>query len=125
MTGAGAAGGARPGFFSGGWGAMDNRCPTDDEMRRFVASDPRVTKKYDWMYAHCGGCPTCKARQDAEWDEWEHRQSRTAFWQAYDRLSRRGACDSPGGMEYRRVKREWVRAGKPRPIARFIRGHAV
>lgn len=46
---------------------------------------------------------------------------RGRFWRVYYRLMMRGYCDSPGGMEYRRVKREWRAAGRPRPIADFIK----
>lgn len=42
------------------------------------------------------------------------------FYDAYDRLSEEGKCDSPGGMEYTRVRDEWVRAGRPADIESFI-----
>ena len=29
-------------------------------------------------------------------------------------------CDGIGGMEYTRVKREWIEAGKPKNISEFI-----
>lgn len=36
-------------------------------------------------------------------------------------LSRQGHCDSPGGMEYHRVRAEWIRAGRPIRMIRFIK----
>lgn len=30
------------------------------------------------------------------------------FWSVYERLAAEGKCDSPGGMEYRRVLTEWI-----------------
>ncbi len=46
------------------------------------------------------------------------------FETAYEELSQVGACDSPGGAEYRRVKHEWVEAGRPADVQRFIRVRA-
>jgi hypothetical protein len=43
------------------------------------------------------------------------------FWREYERLSELGACDGPGGMEYRRVLADWLRAGQPPWIEEFIR----
>lgn len=43
------------------------------------------------------------------------------FFNAYQTLSEMGACDTPGGHEYRRVLTEWIKAGKPEPAADFIR----
>lgn len=50
-----------------------------------------------------------------EWRKWNR---------AWDRLARRGVCDHRGGQEYRRVTQDWVRAGKPGAIFRFIRQQA-
>lgn len=46
------------------------------------------------------------------------------FWRTYRMLSCKGLCDSPGSVEYRRVLREWLRAGMPRKVSRFIRVRA-
>lgn len=42
------------------------------------------------------------------------------FWLAYERLSESGTCDSPGGVEYARVRAEWIAAGRPDDIEEFI-----
>ncbi len=47
-----------------------------------------------------------------------------AFWDAYARLEAEGACDSPGGMEYQRVYREWLDANCPGDVDTFIRQRA-
>lgn len=44
-----------------------------------------------------------------------------ALW---ERLAAEGGCDGRGGMEYRRVRREWEEAGRPEPILPFIRRRA-
>ena len=43
------------------------------------------------------------------------------FEEAYERLSEQGACDSPAGMEFKRVREEWRRLGRPHNIDEFIR----
>lgn len=48
----------------------------------------------------------------------------TDFHAAYERLSRTGACDSPGGMEYARVLREWHDSGRPTFLDQFIKVRA-
>lgn len=49
-----------------------------------------------------------------------------AFDAAYERLSARGACDSPGGMEYLRVRQEWsqVVGSSDAALDAFIRQRA-
>lgn len=42
------------------------------------------------------------------------------FLEAYQRLSKLGKCDMPGGAEYDRVKMEWIEAGKPDNLDEFI-----
>ncbi len=42
------------------------------------------------------------------------------FWNAYERLSQEGQCDSPGGGEYRRVLEEWHQFGHGVPLDTFI-----
>ena len=42
------------------------------------------------------------------------------FWDAYERLSNVGKCDTPGGMEYQRVVAEWFEADCPKNIDVFI-----
>ncbi len=42
------------------------------------------------------------------------------FFAAYDRLADDGKCDCAGGMEYRRVLREWIDAGQPDDLDEFI-----
>ena len=37
------------------------------------------------------------------------------FDRAYEYLAKQGTCDSPGGMEYRRVKSEWLEC-RPAPL---------
>ena len=47
------------------------------------------------------------------------------FYAAYERLSRRGLCDSPGGAECSRVLREWNEAGQPtHHLEEFIKRRA-
>jgi hypothetical protein len=41
------------------------------------------------------------------------------FWNAYERLSEEGKCDSPGGGEYRRVLTEWIE-DSPDDLDEFI-----
>ena len=43
------------------------------------------------------------------------------FWNAYEALSKEGRCDSPGGMEYKRVFKEWTDQGRPANIEHFIK----
>ena len=51
----------------------------------------------------------------------EERECREMdFDQSWGRLSEQGACDSLGGCEYTRVRAEWIKAGRPEPVA-FIR----
>ncbi len=45
------------------------------------------------------------------------------FDAVYEKLSKTGACDSPGGMECERVRREWIAEGCPE-VEAFIRRHA-
>lgn len=55
----------------------------------------------------------------------ENENADLCFERAYARLAKHGACDSPGGREYRRVKAEWIEAGRPDGcIDCFIRRHA-
>jgi len=42
------------------------------------------------------------------------------FREAYARLAERSKCDAPGGMEYKRVLREWLTMGRPSDIESFI-----
>ncbi len=35
-------------------------------------------------------------------------------------LAKQGKCDTTGSVEYERVKREWIEAGKPSNIKDFI-----
>lgn len=46
------------------------------------------------------------------------------FDRAYAAGAALGICDSPGGVEYRRVRREWIKAGRPVEIHGFIRRRA-
>lgn len=46
------------------------------------------------------------------------------FRVTYEVLSTTGACDSPGGGEYQRVREEWVAADRPEDVAAFIRDRA-
>lgn len=57
-------------------------------------------------------------------DDWRARRSARRFRRAYARLAIVGRCDSPGGMEYRRVRREWFAAGRPEPVEAFIQWRA-
>lgn len=43
------------------------------------------------------------------------------FMEAWYRLSLRGWCDGLGGMEYRRVRRAYKQAGRPKKVCQFIR----
>ena len=42
------------------------------------------------------------------------------FFHAYERLAERGKCDSPGGMECRRVLTEWIALGCSEKPEAFI-----
>jgi hypothetical protein len=46
------------------------------------------------------------------------------FDQIWEVWSEEGACDAPGGAEYRRVRNEWIQNGYPTPISTFIRARA-
>lgn len=46
------------------------------------------------------------------------------FMRVWNRQARKGLCDAPGSSECQRVMREWVEAGEPAPVYRFIRIHA-
>ena len=46
------------------------------------------------------------------------------FLAVWIRLARKGACDDAGGVEFRRVLGEWMRASCPLPVAHFIRTRA-
>lgn len=46
------------------------------------------------------------------------------FRETYKRLAAVGACDEPGGVEYHRVRQEWIAAGRPKDIEEFIRRRA-
>ncbi len=50
--------------------------------------------------------------------------SKKEFADAYERLSKKGRCDGPGGREYQRVLQEWEDAGRPDDLERFIVVHA-
>ncbi len=48
------------------------------------------------------------------------KYTKARFWAAYKRLSESGKCDCEGGMECRRVFREWKEAGCPEDLDAFI-----
>jgi len=52
------------------------------------------------------------------------RQRLRQFRASYERLSENGHCDAPGGMEYRRVRNEWLLAGFSESVDQFIRWRA-
>ena len=52
------------------------------------------------------------------------QQKLREFRQAYTRLAEDGYCDEPGGMEYRRVREEWVYGGASQDVDGFIRWRA-
>lgn len=43
-----------------------------------------------------------------------------AFHCAYEKLADEDRCDAPGGMEYHRVRGEWIGAGCPDSVEDFI-----
>lgn len=43
------------------------------------------------------------------------------FLQAYEQLAEQGACDTPGGAEYHRVRAEWLALDRPDDVVEFIR----
>lgn len=55
-----------------------------------------------------------------------NEQRDIAFDAEYERLSKTGACDNAGGMEWERVKAEWIAVGRPTEITieAFIRKQA-
>lgn len=54
--------------------------------------------------------PRCEGERRFRW-----------WWQL---CADRGECDASDGKEFRRVYREWVKAGRPARIKVFIRVHA-
>lgn len=50
--------------------------------------------------------------------------TRDRFEVAHRALAEIGACDATGGMEYQRVKHEWIACGRPPEIRSFIRFRA-
>jgi hypothetical protein len=52
------------------------------------------------------------------------RLNREDFDRVLRELAYQGACDPHGGMEYFRVLEDWIAAGRPLPLARFIYTHA-
>lgn len=46
------------------------------------------------------------------------------FFNAWHDLAAAGACDAYGSVECARVYGEWLAAGSPKPIGRFIRQRA-
>lgn len=46
------------------------------------------------------------------------------FRAVYESLSFEDRCDSRNGMEYQRVLRDWVEAGKPSDMGAFIHQRA-
>ena len=42
------------------------------------------------------------------------------FDHVWSDCEKQGSCDGLGGSEYRRVRSEWIRSGKPRCIKEFI-----
>jgi hypothetical protein len=52
------------------------------------------------------------------------RTDEDRFHLAYERLASEGHCDSAGGMEYKRVRRQWEEAGRPEDIDSFIKAKA-
>lgn len=39
-------------------------------------------------------------------------------------MAAKGSCDDIGGVEYWRVRRDWIKAGKPSDLVEFIRQEA-
>lgn len=54
----------------------------------------------------------------------KHLEGVASKWKAFDLLwiglSVLGKCDEYGGSEYKRVSKEWLEAGQPVKIVRFI-----
>ncbi len=48
------------------------------------------------------------------------RPNEALFRKAYERLSKQGRCDEPGGSEYERVFSEWVADGCTPEVELFI-----
>jgi hypothetical protein len=51
-------------------------------------------------------------------------KQKAVFRRAYRKLARVGRCDGYGGMECRRVRREWLSAGAPADVETFIADRA-
>lgn len=49
--------------------------------------------------------------------------SRAAFNVAWDTLAARAMADGRGGAEYRRIRADWERAGRPDPATFLARDH--
>lgn len=70
-------------------------------------------------------CINCEEITELAWDtSFEERVAlvivEDEFWLECERLAKLGKCDSPGGMEYRRVRLQWEHDGKPSNIEEFI-----
>ncbi len=76
-----------------------------------VDGAPFMTVLYEWFDVYAALGETRRMYPD-------HRYA-DRFLERYYRMSLVGRTDSPGGMEYCRVRREWVAAGKP-PVKEFL-----
>lgn len=75
-------------------------------------------------------CPDCRVLACRCLDDEEKepamsdKKTLNDFWDCYELLAEQGACDAPGGAEYKRVELEWQQAGRPSDIEAFIRSRA-
>lgn len=55
-------------------------------------------------------------------DDWE--EDTVSLMRHFDTIWReaeeRGLCDTLGGVQYRRVRQEWIEAGRPQELIAFI-----
>ncbi len=78
-----------------------------------VDSEPFIYVQPDWFDLHDGLRLVREHHLDIPYAD--------KFLERYYQLSLEGKADSPGGMEYRRMKRRWRKAGKP-PVKKFLIG---
>ena len=109
---------------------LDEVCELEPEevmtcLQRFIAQS-RVVQAAPKAHVHNATCGHVADKvqiiQHPEFPEGVIEVAPTdAFDQAWATLESEGGCDSHGGMEYNRVRGEWVAADQPSPVETFIR----
>lgn len=63
------------------------------------------------------------ARRMSAWNRRVKVFHHRLFRRRWEKLAKEGVCDAPGGAEYRRVYKAWLRTSCA-PLIPFIRAHA-